>query len=147
MTDNTDVTIISHTDVGFVPNRFFPQLSDNMSVATASSLVREFGECPNCGHDIDPDVKNGVEIDRDIEWTDMSTDYKEPRRACDRSSAHECANCGTMLHIFVEEKARPARWSKIPDEQWAKSQLWIEIENGNYFVCNPNAISITESRH
>lgn len=139
MTDD-EIVVIDHTDVGFAPDRFFPQLGGDLTVATASCLLREFQDCPECGHDIDPDVKDGVQIDRDVEWTEQTSDAPGIRPV-NNSKPHICENCGATLRLFVEEKARPAQWSKIADEDWAKYHLWIEMENGNYFVTNPSHIS------
>ena len=135
-TDNhDDITVWHHSDVSFIPSRFFPQLGDELTPATACSLVREFGECPTCGNDIDPDVKDAVKEDRDVLWHDNAV---QPYR----SSAHVCSECDERLEIFVEEGARPAQWSEIPDKFWADRFLWIKMENGNYFVTNPGDIRI-----
>jgi len=141
---NDNITIIDSSDVGFVPERFFPTWGD-LSVATASCLLREFATCPDCGAGIDPDVADGVQSDRDVVWTSEHTNC-DRRQAIDRSNAHVCQTCQTPLRLFVEEKAQPAQWSEIPNERWASRHLWIEMDNGNYFVTNPTHITARVER-
>jgi|AntRauMinimDraft_4_1070384.scaffolds.fasta_scaffold01807_5 hypothetical protein len=139
-----------HDDVGFVPDRLVPATiqsvqatNDDLTVATATTLVTEYGECPSCNHDIQPDVGGGVQSDRDVIWTDESS--STPGRCdIDRSSSHECGGCGADLRILVEEKAKPARWSEISSQRWAKPHTWIETQTGDYLAVNTNAIMISE---
>lgn len=139
-------TLIGPDDVGFVPTRIAPAVpispSDDLTVATATTLVKEFGTCPHCEADIDPDTAGGIQTDRDVLWTDDSSEGLG-RSACDRSEAHTCENCGERLEILVEEKAEPNRKRDIPDEPWVTSHLWIKLDDEEgYVVVNPNAIYI-----
>jgi hypothetical protein len=142
MTDNDNVTVIDHSDVSFVPNRFFPQLGNELTVATATSLLKEFATCPYCEHDISPDTSGGVIVDRDAVWTEQTSE-RGAYKGVNRSNPHTCENCEKDMRLFVEEKARPSQWSKIPDSQshWEEYHLWIKMENGNYFVTNPSHVS------
>lgn len=141
-TTKREPTVISHEQVGFVPRRFFPTIGEHLQCSTAANLVREFGECPECGHDIDPDVTDAVQSDRDVLWSDTRTNVMNGRTPLDRSQPHVCGDCGATLNIMVEESARPAQWSEVSDEHWAPAYLWIEMANGNYFVTNPGDIRI-----
>jgi len=143
-TNTSEPTVISGSDVCFVPSRMTNTFSDELTASQAACLVREFGECSECGSDIDPDVTNAVAIDRDVEWTGRTSDTLG-RTPCDRSDTHTCEQCGTDLEIFVEEGARPALWSEVPDERWASRCLWIETDDGNFMVTNPGDIRISES--
>lgn len=134
--------VIEPNDVAFVPSRFFPQLGDDLTIATATTLVNEFCDCPECGESLSVDTADGVQSDRDVIWTDEET-ASPIRRQIDRSNAHECDLCGTRLRILVEEKARPAQWSQIPDEPWVDDHLWIQLDDGSYAVLNPAAIHIS----
>jgi hypothetical protein len=128
----SEATIISADEVHFVPERFFPKLQAEMTVATATNLLREFCTCPACDSPLDPDTADGHRSDRDVIWSDEFGRH---------SAAHECPACGRRLELLAEEKARPSQWASIPDRPWVSDALWVEMDDGGYFVTMPGALS------
>ena len=110
---------------------------DGIEPSTASCVLREFGECPECGSNVDPDVTDGLYEDRDVIWTNNRGR---------NSSAHSCEDCGTELRMFVEEKAFGRIGpSQLPGnaEEW-EEVIFIPIEDSaNYLVVNTNQMWIT----
>jgi len=130
--------IHSASDVGFVPDRVAKPIGsrDGIAPSTASIIVREFVDCPECGHDIDPDVKRAVYEDRDVLWDDELF----------QSSSHECAGCGATLRIFVEEKAFGVIGASLPDyAESSPTTHFVECdETGCHVLVNTNQIFIHE---
>jgi hypothetical protein len=113
---------------------------DGIEPSTASCVLREFAECPECGSGIDPDVTDGLYEDRDVIWTNNRGR---------KSAAHSCENCGTELRMFVEEKAFGRIGpSQLPENaaEW-KEVIFIPIEDSaNYLVVNTNQFWVTPER-
>lgn len=126
-------------EVGFVPDRMASPIGTREGIAPniASNIVREFGSCPGCSGDLDPDVTDAVYSDRDVLWDD---DYRN-------SEYHTCESCGSELRIFVEEKAfGMLSESQLPsgaDE--FETVYYVPCENSStWLVINMNQISISE---
>jgi len=144
--DNSSPVVQSSSDVGFVPSRVaVTENSENdLSVATAATLATEYAHCPACGANISPSATDGVQSDRDVLWTNDTTNFDQSSNAVDRSSAHTCESCGSGLQILVEEKTKPVLWSEIPDKHWANNYIWIELEdNSGYIPVNPRQIMVS----
>jgi hypothetical protein len=96
MTETTAATL-DPSAVDFVPNRIHNPFRSKLVPAVASSLIRSFATCPECGAGIDPDVTDAIAEDNDVVWASRSP----PKR----NSPHTCHECGAEINILVEEKA------------------------------------------
>lgn len=123
---------ISMTELNFDP--IYPARQDELNVATASNLLSEFANCPDCSKDIVADVGNGRFSDRDVVWD----------RNISGSNYYFCPDCNAKLQLLVEEKAKPTLHNKIPDEDWAEAYLWVEMFDGDFVGINTNAIYVTK---
>jgi len=144
--DDESPIIQDSSDVGFVPSRVAVTGSqnDDLSVATAATLATEYAHCPECGADISPSAADGVQSDRDVLWTDDTTEFNDPAFAMNQSSAHPCGSCNSKLRILVEEKTKPILWSEIPSKQWVNGYIWVEMEDGSgYIPINPHQIMVS----
>lgn len=144
--DDSSPVVQSSSDVGFVPSRVAvtENSKDDLSVATAATLATEYATCPECSADISPSATDGVQSDRDVLWTNDTTNFDQSSNAVDRSSAHTCESCGSELQILVEEKTKPVLWSEIPDEHWANGYIWVELEDDSgYIPINPHQIMVS----
>lgn len=116
-----------------------PDFEDGIAPSTASPIVREFGECPACGADVDPDVTDAKYEDRDVLWEDDSKN---------RSSHHVCPECETEVRIFVEEKAFGVIGeSQLPDDAAELEDIYfIPVEDSsNYLVVNTHQFWLHEA--
>lgn len=110
---------------------------DGIEPSTASCVLREFGKCPECGSEIDPDVTGGHYEDRDVIWTNNRGRH---------SSAHMCEGCGIELRMFVEEKAFGRIGpTQVPDNaaEWENVHFIPIEDSANFLVVNTNQIWIT----
>lgn len=132
--------IIDTDDIGWNTRAMaMPDYKDGIAPSTASPIVREFGECPECEADVDPDVTDALYQDRDVIW-ENDRDYK--------SSPHVCPECETEVRIFVEEKAFGVIGeSQLPSdaEEW-EGVYFIPVEDSsNYLVVNTHQFWLTEA--
>ncbi|MHC3381751.1 hypothetical protein [Haloarcula sp. H-GB5] len=116
-----------------------PDYQDGIAPSTASPIVREFGECPECGADVDPEVADALYQDRDVMW-ENDRNHK--------SSPHVCPECETEVRIFVEEKAFGIIGeSQLPsDADTCENVYFIPVkDSSNYLVINTHQFCLTEA--
>ena len=130
---------------GFCPDRMVghPRVpKGDLSVSTASCLIRAFAECPECGASLDPDVRDGLAEDRDVVFE------ARPRRfdPLKKTAPIQCDECGTFIDAFVEEAAQPRSYS-TPDPKVAKyGGIFIEFEDRDgYMVTRPGDVRVSRS--
>lgn len=119
----TDERMMAADEVGFAPERVASGVRGPFDLApsTASCLVREFTTCPECGAGFDPDVTDAKSEDRDVVWAD---------RTRPRAAPHECAECGGVFEVLVEEKAVGVIGrEQVPDDP-AECLHFVDCENG-----------------
>lgn len=132
--------IIDTADIGWNTRAMaMPDYVDGIAPSTASPIVREFGECPECGADVDPDVKDAKHEDRDVLWENDSR-YK--------SNPHVCPECETEVRIFVEEKAFGVIGkSQLPADAAEREDIYfIPVEDSNnYLVVNTHQFCLSKA--
>ena len=131
------INVLDADDVGFVPERMAkPDYYDGIAPSVAANVVREFGECPRCEHDIDPDVTDAVHVDRDVEWTDQGGRHTSP---------HTCENCDATLRILAEEKLfGTIGYPRLPDSM-SDDVYFVRFDDGRqYNVVNTHQLFITD---
>jgi hypothetical protein len=130
--------IIEADEIGWNTSAMaMPNYHEGISPPTASILVREFGQCPECDADIDPDVTDALYEDRDVIW-----------RNGRRSSTHRCADCEADLRMFVEEKAFAVIGEgQLPDNAAERDDLYfVGVEGqGSYLLINPFHIRLSKA--
>lgn len=132
--------IIDTDDIGWNTRAMaMPDYQDGIAPSTASPIVREFGECPECGADVDPDVTDALYQDRDVIW---ENDRER------KSSPHVCPECETEVRIFVEEKAFGVIGeSQLPSDagEW-EDVYFIPVEDStDYLVVNTHQFWLNEA--
>lgn len=116
-----------------------PSYVDGIAPSTASNVVREFGSCPECEADVDPDVADAIHEDRDVLW-------ENDRRH--KSNPYECPECGAEVRIFVEEKAFGSIGeSQLPSDAEERDDIYfIPVEDSsNFLVVNTHQFWLSEA--
>lgn len=136
-----DVTFDSDA-FAFVPDRMVghPRVPrGDLSVATASCLIRAFADCPECGADLDPDVTKGHAEDRDVV-------FEARPRAADpfrQTEPLRCDACGAWVEAFVEEAAQPVAYSERDPEVAQYGGIFVAFEDRDgWMVTRPGDVRV-----